>query len=71
MLHLFIVDAVITVKTIAKATVSSKAGWCDCFLIFFGGGVYKIGFKCLTCDDFLLDLGFKQRAYTSICVKLI
>lgn len=38
MLHLFIVDAVITVKTIAKATVSSKAGWCDCFLIFFGGG---------------------------------
>lgn len=70
MLHLFIVDAVITVKAIAKDTVSSKAGWCDCFLIFLGG-VYKIGFKCLTCDDFLLDLGFKQRAYTSICVKLI
>lgn len=38
MLHLFIVDRVITVKAIAKATVSSKAGWCDCFLIFFLGG---------------------------------
>lgn len=37
MLHLFIVDAVITVKAIAKDTVSSKAGWCDCFQIFLGG----------------------------------